>query len=223
MAATKDEIQKMIGEELAVGGYPFPQELIESLIKVESSYKPGIVNQNSGASGLTQVMPITLDEYNKHNIPNVTLSELRSDTIPASRKQIQVGLWVLGQFWRGAYKYLQPRLGTVPIDELVKIADLFYVAGPNATKKKLEKVSVPTYQSLLTVFPNWSAHNHVRKVWSYTAQKKPHWDLEAIDDWVSGSIEEPAIAGFSGHLGGFVLASLIIAVAWHFLKGKKDA
>jgi len=223
MPVSKAEVQQMIGEEIAAGGYPFPLALFDSVVRVESSYKAGIVNQTSGASGLAQVMPGTLEDYNKKNSQPVSLAELRTDSIPAARKQIQVGLWVLGQFWRSAYKYLQPRLGTVPVDELVKIADLFYVAGPGATKKKLDKVSSPTYESLLAVYPTWSAHNHVRKVWTYTKEQNPNWDLRAIDDWVAGAIEEPTIAGFGGHLGGFVLASLIIALAWHFMKGKKDA
>jgi hypothetical protein len=224
MSVSKSEIQKMIAEEIDAGGYPFPQALIESLVKVESSFKPGIVNNKSGASGLTQVMPGTLEDFNKRHSLKVSLDELRADSIPAARKQIQVGLWVLGQFWKGAYKYLQPRLGTVPVDELVKIADLFYVAGPGATKKKLEKVSTPNYETLLAVYPTWNAHPHVRKVWDYTAQANPIWNLNAIDEWVSdGSGGEPIVAGFGGHLGGFVLAALLVGAAWYFLKGKNDA
>lgn len=219
---TKDEVQKMVDEEIAVGGYPFPRALINSLIRVESNYRAGIVNKTSGASGLTQVMPGTLEDFNKKNYPQIPLSELRTDSIEAARKQIQVGLWVLGQFWRGTYKYLQPRMGTVPLDQLVKIADLFYVAGPGATKKKLEKVASPTYESLLAMYPNWDAHNHVRKVWAFTSEQNPQWNLQAIDDWVS-SADKPKIAGFTDNLGGFVFASLIVSILWHFLKGSKDA
>lgn len=220
MAASKAEVQRMIVEETEAGGYPWPVELFDSVVKVESNYRPGLVNPKSGASGLAQVMPVTLKDYNARHTQKISQSDLEADDISSARKQLQVGMWALGQFWKGAYNYLQPRLGTVPVDELVKIADLFYVAGPGATRAKFKTVSTPSYNALLNAYPEWNAHRHVQKVWTYTTEKNPVWNLEAIDEFVNKG-GEPIIAGFDGHLGGFVLASLVIAIAWHFLKGKE--
>lgn len=224
MGVSKAEIKQIIAEEIDAGGYPFPQELFESVVQVESNYKPGITNPNSGAMGLTQIMPITLKEYNKYHKPGYTAQDLTGKTIASARKQIQVGLWILGQFWRGAYNYLQPKIQTVPVDELVKIADLFYVAGPNATKKKLRTIAVPTYNTLKAKYPNWVAFKHPEKVWKYTTERNPVWNLAQIDKWVSkGNVPPPIISGFGGHLGGFVLAAIIIAVAWYFIgKGQSS-
>lgn len=215
----KEEIAQIIRQEIEAGGYPFPPELFDSLVEVESNWKPGIVNPTSGALGLTQIMPITLKEYNKYHVPGFTRADLTGKTIESARKQIQAGLWVLGQFWRGAYNYLQPKLGTLPVDELVKIADLFYVAGPGATKRKLRTISPPTYDMLKAKYPNWVAFKHPTKVWNKTTARNPHWDLRAIDDWVSQG-KPPIVAGFNGTIVAFVLASLILSVGWSMLKSK---
>lgn len=215
------EIAQVVRQEIETGNYPFPQPLIEALIRVESNWKPGIVNPNSGASGLMQLMPITLRDYNLHNWPKLTMDDLQGVSLASIRSQVKTGLWALGTFWRGAYAYLQPKLGTVPLDELVKIADLFYVAGPSATKKKLATLDTPTFEKVSTTYPDWNALPHPNKVWTYTIAEDPVWDLEAIDSWVrKGS--QPIVAGFDGHLGGYILGALALIFVWYFF-GKKKA
>ena len=58
----KSQIKKIVDAELTRGKYPFPPELIHALIKVESSWKPGVVNPKSGATGLMQVMPVVVSD-----------------------------------------------------------------------------------------------------------------------------------------------------------------
>jgi Transglycosylase SLT domain len=218
--AVQTQIAEIVEEEIKAGGYPFPFALISSLIQVESGWKPGIVNPQSGAMGLMQIMPAVLKDYNKAHAQKFTNADMQGTSLASSRAQIKVGLWILGVFWRGAYQYLQPKIFTVPVDELVRIADLFYVAGPSATKKKLALLSTPTYAAITARFPTWVALNHSEKVWNWTDAKNPVWDLTAIDNWVRKGTN-PLIAGFDGHLGGFVVGALVLVLGWYLLsKGK---
>lgn len=214
------DIVQIVREEIESGEYPFPVELIESLIQVESGFKPGVVNKNSGASGLMQIMPIALKDYNLHNWPKLEMVDLQGSSISSVRNQIKTGLWILGTFWKGAYSYLQPRTHTVPLDELVRIADLFYVAGPAATKTRLSKLPIPTFVAVSAANPKWNALPHPNKVWTWTQNKSPQWDLEAIDRWVRSG-NAPIVAGFDGQLGAFMLAAIILIFGWYYLNRKK--
>ena len=214
------QIEQIVDEEIETGAYPFPRELIHSLIKVESSWKPGIVNPKSGATGLMQVMPVVVDDYNKSHSPKILMSELKGTSLESIRKQVKIGLWILGAFWRGTYNYLQPKTLTVPVDELVKIADLFYVAGPGATRKKLAQLSTPSYAAIVAKFPDWVALPHTEKVWKWTDATSPVWNLTAIDDWVKRD-SKPLIAGFDGHLGGFIVGAIVLVLGYYLLVGKK--
>jgi len=217
----KDLIKQVVNEEIVSGGYPFPAALIYSLIEVESSWMPGIVNPKSGATGLMQVMPVVLSDYNKVHPVKFTLDFLKGKTLDSIRAQIKVGLWILGAFWRGAYGYVQPKTLTVPVDELVRIGDMFYVAGPGATRKRLSQLSTPTYSAVVSRFPAWEALPHVQKVWDKTAMQNPVWDLNAIDDWVK-KVNQPLIAGFDGHLGGFILGAIALIFGWYLIGKKKS-
>jgi hypothetical protein len=134
--------EPIVRAELGSQSVPLPHELILAVIKVESSGKPGLVNNKSGASGLMQIMPTTLQDFNSRHGTNYTMADMQSESDSAARKQIQVGIGVLAHYWKRAFKYLSNRLSDVPIDELAHIADLFYTAGPGATMKKLDKLPI---------------------------------------------------------------------------------
>ena len=217
------QIIQIANEELTRAGAPLPIELIESLIWVESRGKIGATNPHSGASGLMQVMPGTLTWYQKSaKDPSITLEHLRGAGIDNARRQIRVGIWCIKQFWKSAYDYLKPRLGIVPVDELAKIADLFYVAGPGATRKKLDKINPPTFAQIEKTFPEWNALPHPKNVFSYNAEtgwNENAWDLMGIDKWLRGS---PFITTIKNPISGFLVAGILLALASHFLAIKEQ-
>jgi len=184
-------------------GYPLPVELMEAIISIESGGVPGLVNPKSGATGLGQVMPVVVRDYNKATGEQITMQDLRGQDQQSISDQISISVWVAGRFWRSAYNYLVRRRDTVPIDELTKIADLFYVAGPGATKKKLEKVSVPTFEQLEKAFPKWNAFRHVHRLLKRIPENT-QWQLASISEWLHGPgivnklQRDPKLAGLIG-------------------------
>jgi len=202
--------------ELQARSIPLPKELIESVMNVESRGKPGLVNPKSGASGLMQIMPITLQDFNSRNGTDYTLSDMRGTSAKAAIKQIRVGIDIMSHYWKRAYQYLSKRLGDVPIDELGRIADLFYVAGPGATRRKLDKLDMPTWNRVISAYPKWNALPHPTKVF---ADPKP-WDVNAISQWLEGSLSDLPIEKDPKH--GFGIGILILMLAyWYMAKGKK--
>lgn len=174
----------VVDSELKRQKIPLPIELILAVIDIESSGVPGLENKKSGASGLMQVMPVVVQDYNKIHKSKTSIERMRDPNL--GEEQIKVGIWILGQFWKGAYNYLKNRMSNVPIDELMKIADLFYVAGPGATKKRLDKLSNPIWSSVLASYPKWNALPHTKK-----AIKKTEgvlFDIDAIGDWLDGVV-----------------------------------
>lgn len=205
-----------VKEELRRSNSPLPIDLILSVIHVESRGKAGLVNPSSGASGLTQIMPNTIAWYNElHPAEQITLAELRSSDHNSAVKQIRAGIWVLGRFWKSAFNYLSGRMTNVPIDELAKIADLMYVAGPGAVKKKLDKLSVPTWEAVQTAFPSWNALPHPKNV--FARLHDVQWPIESISDWLG---TDDIINLDRNPEDGFVLALVGILIAWHMLRGK---
>jgi hypothetical protein len=201
-------------EELIKQSVPLPSDLIVSLIHVESRGRPGLINKKSGASGLTQVMPVTLKDFNKRTGKNYTMNDLQKDDYSSALKQIEVGISVLSNYWRSAFNYLSQRYDNVPIDELAHIADLFYVAGPGATKKRLNQLSNPTWHEIQNAFPKWNALPHPRNVF-----KEPiPWDIEEIAGWLSGSISKIA----KNPVTGFAFGILILMATYWLLKGKSS-
>jgi hypothetical protein len=59
-----------------------------------------------------QVMPIALRHYNENHSQQYTMADLRSKTSSAAAIQIRIGIWILGFFWKSAYRYLKSKLGT---------------------------------------------------------------------------------------------------------------
>lgn len=209
----------LVAAELSIQGVPLPQDLILELIRVESGGAAGAVNPSSGASGLMQVMPITLQDYNQRHGTAYTLPEMRGKTAQDAQKQIRVGIATLAHYWQRAYQYLKKRWEQVPVDELAHIADLYYTAGPGATQKKLDKLPDPSWSAVQAAYPGWNALPHPKKV---LAEPKP-WDLEAIGTWL-----EAGTKGLTGKLkefiedpsgkGGLVAGILILMAAYYWMK-----
>jgi hypothetical protein len=154
--------QSAIIAELSKQSLPFPPGLILAVIDVESNGVPGLVNHSSGASGLMQVMPSALESYNRSHAVKFTMNDMRSHDNGVA--QIRVGMWLIGQFWRGAYHYLSQRLNPVPIDQIAKIADLFYAMGPGLCRKLLEKLPIPTFENFELKYPKSNALPHPHRV-----------------------------------------------------------
>jgi hypothetical protein len=206
----------VIDAELARVNSPFPRDLILAVIDVESRGKAGLLNPKSGASGLMQVMPGTLDDYNqRHPSDPVSLAELRSSSVPAAVKQIRVGLSVLSHYWRGAYHYLSDRWSHVPIDELARVADLFYVAGPGNTRDRLNMIDNPTWAAIQARFPKWNALPHPRNV--FALLEGLTWPTEQIAAW----LDSPPSKFDPSPKQGLFISMLAILAAWWMMKGRK--
>lgn len=201
--------------ELAAQGVPLPVQLILQLIHVESRGKPGLINSKSGASGLMQVMPGTLQDFNKRHGKTYTMADLQGESDTAARRQIEVGIAVLSHYWKSAYKYLRSRLEDVPIDELAHIADLFYVAGPGATMKRLDKLNTPTWAAVQSVYPKWNALPHPQNVFE---QPIASWDLTSIGNWLEGPIKKI----LKDPRAGFAVGVLLLILAYWLMKGTKQ-
>jgi len=172
-----------VADELKKAGLPFPPELILAVIDVESRGVPGLLNPKSGASGLMQVMPIALQSYNAAHSVKYSIDDMRARDNPIA--QIRVGLWILGQFWRTAHRYLSGRLTSIPMDELAQISDLMYAAGPAAVKKLLNQLPVPTVDALRNRFPNWNALPHIVNVFDRVSPSAI--SDTAVSQWISSS------------------------------------
>lgn len=208
----------MVSAELARQSVPLPTELILAVLQRESNGVPGTVNQKSGASGLLQVMPGTLKDFNKREKKKYTLSDMRSSDLSSAQKQIEVGISTLASFWRSAYRYLSDRLPNVPIDELSRIADLFYAAGPGAVQKRLDPIS-PTWNAVQAHYPNWNALPHPRHVFELVDSENTQWNLPAISAWLDTGAG--AITTLKKPAQGFAVGLLIILAAYVFMKRGK--
>jgi hypothetical protein len=177
----------MVVEELAKQGVPLPVDLILSVVQRESGGIAGNVNPKSGASGLMQVMPIAVKDYNQRHGTHHTMDEMTHSDAQSARAQLEVGIGVLAHFWKTAYAYLAKRYDStpVPIEELARIADLFFAAGPVATQDKLNKIQPPFWENVQAAYPTWNALPHPRHV---LKEPKP-WNLSAIQQWLDAPID----------------------------------
>lgn len=209
--------QNDVQMEIDSGGYPFPSDFILAIMQAESGGHPGLVSP-AGASGLMQVMPGTLKEYNKHNKPSISLARLRSKADAAGPDQIRTGLWVIGRYIKTASNYLSSRTNTVPIGDLIKVSLVMYNAGPGATRAKMDKTD-PTYAALASRYPKWSpVERYVPKVWGSLESANPVWDMDAIEKWSGTPVNPPNVAILDG-TEGFLIALGMIYVAYKLMKG----
>lgn len=216
MIPNVEKWRSLVEAELARSGYPLPPEHVLAVMKRESNGQVGTVNKSSGASGLMQVMPIALKDYNKHNSPKYSMADLRSKSNTAATRQVRVGLWILARFVRGAYKYLKRKLGNVALDDLIRTADFYYAAGPGNARKRLDKIDRPTYDAVKARFPNWDRIVPAQLVWDRVQQYGGTWDLPNIDRWLESNI----VIDNKKTMGGAVLGLLAIALAWGYFARK---
>jgi hypothetical protein len=188
----------------------------------ESAGEAGAVNKQSGASGLIQVIPGTLAWYNKATKSNVPLSAMRSADPAAAAIQLRVGLWVLGRFWRSAYRWLQKRTGAadIPLDELVRWGDAFYAAGPGRVQELTDRLSPVTWSNWSAKHPTSNITRHANYVWDKTREQGPTWNLTAVDQWVRKSADSGE-STIMPPQGGLLLGLLVMLVGWYLLAGKK--
>lgn len=216
-------------EALARGGYPWVTELVLSLMQRESGGNVGVVNRSSGASGLLQVMPGTLDHFNNKTGSNVPLSALRSKTPDAVPIQLKVGLWVLGTYWRSAFKWLnrENQGQNIPLDDLARFSDSFYAAGPGRMKQLTRNQPRPlTWAEWERRHPTSDITRHANAIWNKTVQNNPTWNLQAIDRYVRGTGgggDDQTIIPIPDPVGppprfGFMLAVIIMVIGAYFLK-----
>jgi hypothetical protein len=216
-------LRQIVLAELDRGGYPFPPEFVESIIQSESGAIVGKVNLKSGASGLMQIMPIALREYNRRSGDRLKMRDMRSTDRPGAILQVRVGLHILGIYWRGAYKYMADRLRVVQLPDLAKIAQLFYVAGPNAAKKRLKVLRSPTFAAFAKRYPSYVSLPYIRKIWARSQAANAQWSDRQIDRWVRGDVQdggasdEPLIAALDPRKG-IAIAMAVVALASYYLK-----
>lgn len=209
--------REIVLSELRRGNYPLPPDLVLAVIKRESNGSVGVVNPSSGASGLMQVMPIALRHYNENHSQQYTMADLRSKTSAAAKIQIRIGIWILAFFWKSAYRYLKSKLGTVPLEDLCKVADFFYAAGPGNAKRKLDQLPRPTYVATKRSFPNWDRIVPAQRVWDFVQNSGAQWDISAIDRWLSGEITDDD----QQTKKGAAIAIVIVAIAMWYMSRKE--
>lgn len=201
--------------ELDLHKCPLPVDLVLALIDRESSGIPGLVNAQSGAMGLGQVMPIVVRDYNAVTGDNISHADLKGKTDTDAEKQIRISVWVLLRFWRSAHRYLTRRNPNHNPDDLARIADLFYVAGPGATQKKLNALASPTWAAIQDRYPDWNALPHPRFVFARTDTAA--WPWTEIYAWLGSHPSKYHPPGRSP-IDGVILASILIAIALWALK-----
>ena len=208
----------MSSAQLSAQGIPLPVELVLSIIQRESGGQAGNVNEKSGASGLMQVMPIALKDFNERHGTTYTMADMRGSDLVSAGRQIQVGVGIVGHFWKSAYKYLSKRYGQTPVsvEELGRIADLFFAAGPGATQDKLDKINPPFWENVQLAYPKWNALPHPRHVFK---EQKP-WNLPAIQNWLDKPQKNKLIDLPQDPQSGFAVGVLILCAVYYFMNGK---
>jgi hypothetical protein len=192
---------------------------------IESSGNAGAVNKSSGASGLLQVMPGTLQWFNQKTGNDISLATLRSSSDAAANKQIQVGLWVLATFWRSAYKWMVKKNKTtdIPLDDLLHFADAFYAAGPGRVQGMAKNLPRATWQLWKQRYPKSNINTHADAVWEGSKEQQPTWNLARLSQWLNkGSIDIPDNGDEIDPKTGLLLGMLVILGAmWWMKKGNK--
>lgn len=199
-------------------GAPLPVELVLAIVRRESNGTAGAVNPKSGASGLMQVMPVALKDYNQNHSDKYTMADLRNTDQRSAKIQIRVGVWILIQFFRSAYRYLKSRLSTVSLDDLVKITDTFYAAGPANSKGRLNKI-VPTWENVKSSFPTWDRIKPAELIWQRSNDWGAKWDLSSIDSWLESNLSTNTKKTMSGAIIGII----IILIAWQYFGRSANA
>lgn len=207
----------MVQSEIARAGYPIPAEHALAIIRRESNGKAGALNPTGGDSGLMQLRPIALEEYNRNHNQKYTMGQLRGTSDESARIQIRVGLWILLYYLRAAYKYIKKRVGEVALDDLIKITDAMYAMGAAGARQKLDKVDPLTWDEIKRKFPAWHRIDPAEKIWSRANDYGANWSIESIGRWLEGQITDETKKA----TGGAILGILLIAIAWFYLSRRK--
>lgn len=208
--------RSIVQSEIDKARLPFPPEYPMSVIQRESGGRAGVVNPTRQDSGLMQVIPISLETYNNNHTVKYTMPQLQGKTNSSAAIQVRVGLWILQRYVRLAYRYLKPKLGNVPLDDMIKVADTFYASGPGNVKPKLNTLQRPTWDATKAKYPNWHRIAPAEKLWAM-ADGNGQWDLPAIDQWLEGNIIVEDKKTINGALIGILI---ILAAMMFFNKGK---
>lgn len=200
--------RSLVASELHAAGIPLPPEHILSLMYRESRGNPAAISI-AGAMGLLQVMPVSLNWYNKHHRVRYSVDQFRN----SPQAQIKVGIWILSQFMQSVFKYLKKRIGEVALDDLVRITDLWYATGPGNAKPRLDRIT-PTWPNIASTYPDWDRVKPAELVWTRANDEGATWDLSSINDWLSTNI----INDKTKAAGGAAIALLVIAAAWLYLR-----
>jgi soluble lytic murein transglycosylase-like protein len=219
MKAAIEKWRATVQRELDRLGAPLPSSQVLAIIWRESNGRVGVKNPKSDASGLMQVMPIALKDYNQNHAQKYTMDQLRATDPASAAIQIRIGTWILNRFMKAAYKYLKSKIGVVPLDELVKVTDTFYAAGPGASRRRLDKIQKPTWSNIKARFPDWDRIGPAELIWTRANADGANWAISDIDGWLEGLVIDDKQKNISGALIGV----LLIVVAWFYLKkgGKK--
>lgn len=204
-------------------GYPWAVEFVLALMQRESGGIIGNTNSTSGASGLMQVMPISLQEYNNKTGSSIQLSTLRATNMASAPTQIKVGMWILASYWKSAYKWLaeQNQNQNIPIDELAKFSDAFYHAGANGMKGLSQNLPRPIrWADWQSGHPNNKITVHANAVWANSLNNGAVWNMTKVYDFVQGGLITIPTDPTSPKMG-FVLAIIIFVIGSYLLKGGK--
>lgn len=214
----------LVTEELATAKVPLPNELILRLIQKESGGNVGAVRKGGSDSGLMQVIPNTLKDYNLRHGTKYTIDDLRGKDTASARIQIRVGIGVISHYWRRAYKYMNERgVQDIDIDDLAHIADLFYRAGPGATMAKLNTLPSLTWQTIDAAFTSeeWPPMKHPRSMFKTPVE----FNVGAIEKWLQSGYKAPIPTPTPkipdvDPKTGFALGILLLMAAYWLMKGK---
>ena len=189
---------------------PLPEELVLALIDVESRGVPGIRNPRSGASGLGQIMPIALEQYNRFNNPQYSMQIMQNKDPASANAQIRVTVWTLSQYWVIMAKS-HAILGTV--GDLARFADAAYCAGQGKIFDRLKKLPVATWSNFQTVYGDYAAvKNHTIPVFN-------RFDDSLLDEnkiltWLK--TRSKTLLAKSSILSPAVIALALIFIAYRF-------
>ena len=221
-----ERYREIVEAELKRQNSALPAEVVLAHITHESAGIPGTVSP-AGAAGLTQVMPFWLKTWNDaHSAATITASDLRSTTADGIRKQIAIGILALGTFWRAAYRWLLERQGTAAIDDLIRWAAAYYVAGPGNAIKLSQATGSVLWSDVRSARPDSRAVIYADKVFNTAIANKPVWSLAKLDAWLSAGGNVPASLARAvpaiSPLIGLLLALGVIAIAsFYFFKRSK--
>lgn len=214
----KDSVKRWepaVKAELYRKNIPIPPDVILAVMWVESRGNPGLTNSKSGASGLMQVMPGTLADFNQRHGKSYTIEEMRGDTNNDALKQIEVGIAVLAHYWKSAYKYLTKKMSDIPVDLLAIVADLFYAAGPGAAQKRLNKLGSISWDSIREKFPDWAAIPHPTNVFEKVLEGQQSYNASAVGKWLEGEVNDTIEPDPKM---GFALGALLLMAAYWLMK-----